>query len=84
MTELLILEEQSQFGQKQLSVQQHWCVSFGNWLIQPVGLFGQIIRALIRLTKVAFKNRGLTYIEFDKTGIWKLLRKHLNLLQRWR
>ena len=35
VTKQLILEEKNQFGQTQLSVQQHWCVAFAIWPIRP-------------------------------------------------
>ena len=30
MTKPFIFEEQSQIGQKQLSVRQHWCIAFAD------------------------------------------------------
>ena len=34
MTKVFILVEQDQFGQKQLSVQQHRCVALAEWVIK--------------------------------------------------
>ena len=50
-TQLFLLVEPSQFGQKQLSVPQRWCVAFEDWSIcgQPVLKNGSTVLLLIQL-----------------------------------